>query len=301
MWYFSLTRFIVGAVFLLIASTMDLKTRRVPNRLWIVMGSVAMMVLFSELLVRKIWSDAEIYWQHFLIFVPIIVLFSEAFMDRPPLYSEKGIELKVLAWLILPVVVFIYMVNTLSHSLLFWTLSMIPGMMLFAFMMYFFYILYGGADAKAVITLAVLVPFYPYIPNFTHRAVSADLVPLMQTLFPFTLVILLNSSLIVAVFPVFYFFMNLFKKDLDFPKMFFGYRKKVSEIEDSFVWPMEYYEDGSLKTELFPRSDPEERVESLKLHDREKVWTTPKIPFIVPIFIGFILSFIIGNPMMYLF
>ncbi|MEF8873372.1 MAG: A24 family peptidase C-terminal domain-containing protein [Candidatus Thermoplasmatota archaeon] len=299
MWYFSLTRFLIGAASLLIASVMDLKTRRVPNRLWIVMGSIAMAVLFSELLVRKLWFDADIYWQHFLIFVPIIVLFSEAFLERAQLYSEKGLDLKVLTWLLLPVFVFIYMVNTLTHSLLFWTLAMIPGMMSFAFLLYFFYILYGGADAKAVITLAILVPFYPHVPNLTQRALSAGHVPLMQTLFPFTLVILLNSSLIVVVFPIFYFLMNVLRRDVDVPKMFFGYRKKIADIEDSFVWPMEYYEDGNLKTELFPRSDPEEKLESLKRHDRKRVWTTPKIPFIVPIFVGFILSFIIGNPLMH--
>ncbi|MFP3871367.1 MAG: A24 family peptidase C-terminal domain-containing protein [Candidatus Natronoplasma sp.] len=301
MWYFSVTRFLIGCGFLSVASVTDLKTRRVPNKLWILMGSAAMLLLFSELILRKLWFAEEIFWSHLLIFIPIIVLFSEAFVERPPIYSEGKLNLKVVLWLIFPIIVFAYMLNTLANSLLFWTLTMIPGMMLFAFLLYFFYILYGGADAKAVITLAVLVPFYPSIPNLTNWAISSDLIPLMQTFFPFTLVILLNASLIVIIFPLCYFFVNVFKGDFDIPKMFFGYRRDIEEIEDSFVWPMEYYDEGRLKTQLFPRSKSEERLESLKEHDRRKVWTTPKIPFIVPIFGGFILSFVIGNPVMYLF
>lgn len=301
LWYFSIARLLVGIGFLSAASIRDLKTRRVPNKLWIIMGSVGILILFTELLIRKFWLGNEIFWTHFLIFIPIGMIFSEAFVERPPVYSKGRLNLKVLIWLLIPLIVFVYMVLVLAGSIIFWTLAMIPGMMLFAFLLYFFYILYGGADAKAVITLAVLVPFYPQIPGLTRTALGSELVPLMQTLFPFTLVILLNASLVVIVFPIGYLLINLYKGDLDFPKMFFGFKKRVDEIEDSFVWPMEYYENGKLKTELFPRSSSEEKLKSLRSHGREIVWTTPKIPFIVPISIGFLISFLIGNPLLYLF
>ncbi len=306
MWYFSAARLGIGSIFLLVASIRDLKTRRVPNELWMVMGSIAIVLLFIELLAVRTWFVDDIdwidhvSWTHFLIFIPIIVIFSEAFIERPPVYSKGKVDLKVLGWLLLPLIVFVFMLNSLASSLLFWTLVMIPAMMLFAFLLYFFYILYGGADAKAIITIAILVPFYPYIPRVTNWTLSSDLIPMMQTFFPFTLVVLLNASIIVAVFPIGYFFINIFKGDIDLPKMFFGFKKRTRDIEDSFVWPMEYYEDGKLKTELFPRSNTEEKLDSLKKHKRKYVWTTPKIPFIVPIFIGFMISFVIGNPLMYM-
>ncbi len=290
MWYFSGARFIVGLLFLLIASIKDLKTRRVPNELWIVMGSIAMGILFVELLLM------DVSWMHFLIFIPIGVLFSEAFIDRPPIYKEGKLNFLVLGWLMLPIIVFTYMLNVLAGSLTFWALAMIPAIMLFAFGMYFFYIIHGGADAKAIITLAVLVPFYPDLPYITHRAISQELIPLTEAFFPFTLVILLNSSLIVLVFPISYFVINLLKGDIDLPLMFFGYKKKVEDIEDSFVWPMEFYEDGELKTELFPRSGSEEKIESLRKKKVKTAWSTPKLPFIVPMFGGFLISFFIGNP-----
>lgn len=294
MWYFSAARFIVGFLFLLVASIRDLKTRKVPNELWIVMGFIAMTILFVELIFK------DVSWVHFLIFIPVGVLFSEAFIDRPPIYREGKLNFLVLGWLILPLAVFVYMLNVLSDSMIFWSLAMIPAIMLFAFVMYFFYIIYGGADAKAIITLAILVPFYPTIPHLTHRIISEDKIELLQAFFPFTLVILLNSSLIVLVFPISYFFINLFKGDIDIPLMFFGYKKKVDEIEDSFVWPMQYYEENELKTELFPRTRSDEKIASLKEKNIRTTWATPKVPFIVPMFVGFLISFLIGNPLMYL-
>ncbi len=299
MWYFSAFRFAVGIVFLSIASLKDLKSRRVPNRLWVIMGIIAMLILAAELILVE---SAD--WEYFLFFIPIGIVFAEAFIDRPPIYSEGKLNVRVLGWLLLPVLTYVFLLNNfmdvIFDELLFLRLSMIIGVMLFTFILYFFYIIYGGADAKAIITLAILVPSYPEIPNLTRHVISSDLIEFMEIGFPFTLVILLNASLVVLIFPIVNFFLNLSKGDIDLPKMFFGYKKKVSELEDSFVWPMEYFEDGEMKTELLPRSDNEDKIESLKRHDIEIVWATPKIPFIIPITIGFIISFLIGNPIPYL-
>ncbi len=295
MWELSLIRLIVGATFLFVASLTDLKSRRVPDELWILLGIVSMAILGVELFFIK-----EVSWQFFLIFIPIGIVFLEAFIDRPPIYSKGKLNLPVFGWFILPLLILIYMINVVGHYLLFWSLAMILVVMLFSFILYFFYILHGGADAKAVITLAILLPFYPEIPNITYRAISPEVATGMEIFFPFTLVILLNASLIMLIFPIVNFVFNLYRGDIDFPKMFFGYRKRINDVEDSFVWPMQYYEDGKLKTELLPRSETDERIRSLKCHGMKMVWVTPKIPFIVPIFIGFIMSFVIGNPILHL-
>lgn len=295
MWELSLVRLIVGATFLFVASLTDLKSRRVPDELWILLGITSMGILGIELFFIK-----EVSWHFFLIFIPIGIVFSEAFIDRPPIYSKGKFNLPVFGWFILPPLILIYMISVLGDNLLFWSLVMILVVMLFSFILYFFYILHGGADAKAVITLAILLPFYPEIPSLTHRAISPEVATGMEIFFPFTLVILLNASLIMLIFPIVNFGLNLYKKDIDFPKMFFGYKKRINEVKDSFFWPMQYYEDGKLKTELLPRSETDERIRSLKYHDMEMVWVTPKIPFIVPIFISYIISFFIGNPILHL-
>jgi len=294
MWELSLARFITGIVFLAIAAIKDIRTRRVEDELWIIMGIIAMVLLAIELALIR-----EVRWEFLLIFIPIGVIFSEAFIDRPPIFSGDGFNLLVLGYFSLPSITLVYMAMVLSGELLFWALTMILVVMLFSFLLYFLYILHGGADAKAVITLAILLPFYPEIPGITFRTISGELLSIMEVFFPFTLIVLLNASLLVLIFPLFSFLFNIFKGDIDLPKMFFGYKKRVESLEGSFVWPMEYYEDGVLKSELLPRSGTEEKIESLRSHGAEEVWATPKIPFIVPMLFGFVLSFMIGNPVMY--
>lgn len=295
MWQFSVARLIVGLSFLIVASVKDLRTRRVENELWIVLGIIGMVILAAELFIVE-GADWEIY----LFFIPLGIIFAEAFIDRPPIYSEGKLNLRVLGWLLIPIIVYLFLLNDFSESLLFWRLTMIVGVMLFVYLLYFLYIIYGGADAKAIISLAILLPAYPEIPNLTRHAMAPETVEIMEIAFPFTLVILLNACLVFLIFPVINFFINLSKGDVDIPKMFFGYRKKVSELEDSFAWPMEYFEDGKMKAKLMPRSDSEEKIQSLIENDIDEVWSTPKIPFIAIILIGLVISFIIGNPMAYI-
>lgn len=295
MWELSLARFAIGAVFLSLAAIKDFRSRKVQNEIWITMGLIAMLILGIELVFVR-----EVSWEFLLIFIPIGIVFSEAFVDRPPILSEDGFNPLVLGWLSLPLVVFVYMASVLSGELLFWSLTMILAIMLLSFLLYFLYVLHGGADAKAVITLAILLPFYPKIPGLTSSAISGEMLTIMEVFFPFTLIILLNSSLLILVFPLSSFFFNLFKGDIDIPKMFFGYKKRVKDIEDSFVWPMQYYENGKFKTELFPREGSDEKIESLKDQNIKEAWATPKVPFMVPMLLGFLISFIIGNPVIYL-
>ncbi|MFW6196397.1 MAG: A24 family peptidase C-terminal domain-containing protein [Thermoplasmatota archaeon] len=293
----SVSRFIVGFLFLFVASIMDLKTRRIPNELWMIMSGFAVVLLFLELFTRGV------SWEFYLIFIPIAVLLAEAFIDRPPLYKDGNINFPMIGWFALPIASLIFQIYTLHEKLFFWSLMTIPIIMAVVFGLYFFYIIYGGADAKALIVIALLVPLYPHIPYLTHMAGSELLLDLMQIFFPFTLVVMLNASLLSLSLPVSFIFKNIGKGDIRFPEMVFGYRKKVDEIQDSFAWPMEYYDDGEHvveKLSLRPKKDPEEAIQSLKDHDVKTAWVKPKIPFIVFIFLGFVLSFIIGNPMIYI-
>jgi len=285
----------VGLVFLLIAAWKDLKTRQVPNELWIVMGSTASVILAVDIFIQGAG------WKYYLIFIPILVLFMEAFYERPFLYEDGKVNILVLGWLVLPVVTFFYQVLEIGDKTLFWSLATIPIMMIMIFLFYFFRLIYGGADAKALLVIAVLVPFYPQIEMLNLFEMSTEVIQAMQLFFPFTLVILLNSSLILLILPLIYFFINLKNGDIGLPQMFFGYREKVEEIPDSFVWPMEYYEGDKKRFQYMPRGDSEEDYRSLIEHDEKIVWVTPKIPFLVPMCVGFLLSYMIGNPILVLF
>jgi preflagellin peptidase FlaK len=109
--------------------------------------------------------------------------------------------------------------------------------------------------------------------------------------------VLLNAVLIQIVLPIGFIIYNAYKGELLFPQCFFGYKMDIDKVKKKFVWLMEKIIDDEHVLVLFPKKkdDMEEEIKKLKEAEIERVWVTPQIPFIVPITIGFIISFFIGN------
>src|SRR5437879_12318895 len=55
---FAVTRLVIGAGFLLAAAVADVRTRRVPDPLWIGLGSIGLVVLAVELIQDQVEADA---------------------------------------------------------------------------------------------------------------------------------------------------------------------------------------------------------------------------------------------------
>ncbi len=223
---------------------------------------------------------------------------------------------------------------------------------------------FGGADAKAIITLAVLFPIYPtyYIFGSVYPIHNAPL-----GVFSFT--ILSNTVLLGLLYPLTLAVGNIPRRELT-PAMFVGRRVSLENIpnehgrlletSDGFTrrgldldalrmylqWrgisltalrsdpdryrntvPTEPNEpgDGSISTERrFRHRDDEgepieddpwgietflsehnaygttptglrEGIETIVESDRERVWITPGIPFIVPMFLALTLALTLGD------
>ena len=99
--YINITRFVVGLCILLYASYTDIKTRRAPNILWWIMGSIGASLLVIQFFSPQGFGNQILY----LIFIPIMI----------------------------------------GMVYLFFQLRLI----------------FGGADAKALMALAILVPVSP--------------------------------------------------------------------------------------------------------------------------------------------
>ncbi|MCK5309947.1 MAG: hypothetical protein KAJ64_04810, partial [Thermoplasmata archaeon] len=74
-------------------------------------------------------------------------------------------------------------------------------------------------------------------------------------------------------------------------------------IPKKFVWPMEKIIDDERVLVIFPKRDGDVRKDLLALRKEgiERIWVTPKVPFIIPMLLGIIFSVIIGNLVMLLF
>ncbi|HDH81994.1 MAG TPA: A24 family peptidase [Thermoplasmatales archaeon] len=140
----------------------------------------------------------------------------------------------------------------------------------------------GGADAKALLSISILVPLFPHIGNFPLWVAPVE--------FPFPLIVFINSLLIFLVIPFALFVYNVKNGAAEFPFCLLGYKMRAGEVEKKFVWPMEKIENGKRKKTMLPQKNVD-----TKIFGDEIIWVTPKIPFLIPLTVGYFISFVLGD------
>lgn len=285
-------RVVLGLAFLIYASYTDLKIRKVKNLVWLLMGLTGGVFLLLQLFLEKR------SWEYYLILVPVGILFVSMFIEHEPLYDKdtKVINFKLFGLYIIGILVVIYQLFNLSGETSFYKLLTIPILIIFFFVLYQLRILHGGADAKAMMAIAILMPFYPYFFNFPIIKLSPErMASAMELFFPFAFLVLMNSVLFVIWAFLAFLFYNSAKRDFGFPEMLLGYKIDIREVEKKFVWPMERIVKGERVMVLFPKRNDDESLEKLKELGVKRIWVTPKMPFILFLTAGFMISAFIGN------
>ncbi|HIH00862.1 TPA: hypothetical protein HA259_02060 [Thermoplasmata archaeon] len=278
---------LVGAIAALCyASILDVRTRRVPNKYWIFLSLLGLI-----LIPLRIVADEE-GLEYALILVPIGAILLDVYHE-----VESNSALAKL----LPVVKYgVAVIATIALGFMwidngyFQPLLAVPVLMLVFVLMYMVDLIKGGADAKALIALAVL---FPTVPSIGELPIIAPHDSIANVLFPFALGVLTDAAFLVIFLPVLFLVRNIAARDVKFPQMFLGYRIDSTVDQPGFVWLMETVEDGRHRLYTRPRSGEDIALELSRLRDHgiSRVWVTPKIPFIVPILGGLILAAVAGN------
>jgi preflagellin peptidase FlaK len=234
-----------------------------------------------------------VQWQYYLFLLPFAVLFLDLFWERRGVL-ENGPNLPVLALYSLVVFSLVYLYMTLGNDQLFWQYMTIPIMFVLLILMYQFDVIKGGADVKALIALSLVFPSYPIFWQFPIIAISD---PLVTIAFPFSLLILFNAALLSLIVPLGLFCLNLSRKDLKLPAMFFGYKVTIQDVKRRFVWPMQRVEEGLVRFRYFPKEDEDfdQVLEQLANAGEKSIWVTPKMPFLLFITASVLLSAVVGN------
>ena len=180
-----------------------------------------------------------------------------------------------------------YFFGTIENPLY---LIFIPIMIGLIYGFYQFRLIFGGADAKALMALSILVPVYPTILQFPILTSG------MPSIMPAPWIIFSNSVIIFLVIPLSLLLYNLIKRDVAFPHSFLGYTMSIADAKQTFVWPLEKIVDGKRKFVYMPKDfDTDKELEEFEKLNIKKIWVTPKIPFMVPLLLGFIITFLIGD------
>jgi preflagellin peptidase FlaK len=167
-----------------------------------------------------------------------------------------------------------------------WYLVFVPIMIVLMYAFFQMRLLFGGADAKALMALAILVPILPRIGN----------IPLWNSFLPGSWSIFANATILFLFIPVSLLIYNISKKNLRFPHCLLGYVISVEKAKQKFVWPLERIKEGKRKLMYMPKNfDVDEELAEFEKLGITEIWVTPKIPFMIPLLAGFLVTFFLGD------
>jgi hypothetical protein len=297
-----LARVALGLGFLAVAAAMDWRRRVVKDGVWIAMGAASLGLGQLDILLAGLPPYLH------LMGLATGVLYFGVFFGRP-IWDEDGFHVRpprFALFVLAPVILFLVWRRSADDPIgldAFWKLLTMPAMIVVAHGMYEFGLLRGGADAKAVMALALLFPgVYPAVGSLPLLRPLPAAASVLAVVFPFAFVVLVNSALLFLVVPLAFLARNLAAGDAKLPRALFGYRVPLDGVP-KYAWLMDRIEDGKAVHTYFPRraEDREEQLRLLREHGFEKVWVTPQLPFVTAMLVGFVLAVVVGNPLLALF
>jgi preflagellin peptidase FlaK len=178
---------------------------------------------------------------------------------------------------------------------------------------------FGGADAKALMCLALVLPFFP---TSLLAPLSGEISPISQTFFPLS--VFSNSVLLAALMTLVMLGYNVLWRVRTGGKLFegeyqngslgrkilvliTGYKVSVQKLKEKWhIYPLEDVEGDSesnfrKKLVALPRDEGrdavverlDKAVKTGNIHD--SVWATPGLPFLIFITAGLILALFVGD------
>jgi archaeal preflagellin peptidase FlaK len=281
------------------ASATDLKEREAPDAVWQILAVAG--VVIGLVVAWGTGTGAVLLW----VLVSVLVL--EHLFNWDERLEGRG---RLRAWQIeaaLYVGVGLVLLYTLIDASSSVSLSAAaPALavyvtVLFARGLFEARVLYGGADAKALMTAGLLIPFWtmPLLP--LPSSATAVLVYL-----PFAFSMLLNAALLALSIPIAIAIRNLVHREFEFPRGFVSYKIPVAELPQRFVWLRDPTFSADPEVEDVETAEEDRQLRIRQMQDLEargvrRVWVTPQVPFIVVLAVGAGATLLAGNLILDLF
>jgi hypothetical protein len=275
---------------LLYAAVADWRTREVSDRLWVVLGLVGAAAGFL------LWAPATVLgWAIWALLSGLVlqhVLPWDTWAERQRPWLPGVIELASYAVVGLAVLGSAWRYGVGSAGVSVAEIAVLVSVWA-ARGLFEIGVLYGGADAKALIASAILVPLLavPILP-IPFNAQGA----LAYT--PFPIIVLLDGALFSIAIPLAIAVENLRTGNFEFPRGFTGYLIPVDELPRRFVWlkdPWLHGEEEEVETTEEDIALRRRQAADLKSKGATEVWVTPQVPFLVLLFLGALAGVLAGN------
>jgi archaeal preflagellin peptidase FlaK len=157
-------------------------------------------------------------------------------------------------------------------------------------------VLYGGADAKALMIAGLLVPLFAS-PLWEPTGV---LVPVTSVV-PFSVALLMNAALFSLVVPIVIAIRNAKRGEFHGLRGFTGYILPVDELPKHYVWVRDptfgdaRNEEMDIETSADDQRRRTEIARELSARGVRRVWVTPQIPYLVLMAAGAVAALVAGN------
>ncbi len=161
---------------------------------------------------------------------------------------------------------------------------------------------FGGADAKALILLSIILPAYPTFQAYGY------IFPLNKSLIDlFAFGIFGNAVLLTIIVPIGLAMYNLIKMGLHIDNplyIFIGYKAKISQLANKHIRLIQDFKEvnGEVKVSYKRGGTEIDEIVIKKLKKlsekgliKDEIWVTPKLPFMIPITIGFFVAIFYGD------
>jgi len=284
-------RLLVLVVGLGFAAYQDWKVREVEDGVWQTMGLLGVAFGFYEFwgnpLAVGLWALVSVWaLEHLFPWdAPL-----EDYSERLPGWVEIAVYVGVLATVIVASIE--YGVGGSGVPI---AIIAVAASILLARGLFEIGVLYGGADAKALIIAGLLIPL-DATPLW-----SPSVAAVLLGYYPFALTVLIDAAIFAAAVPIAIALRNLTAHEFTFPRGFTGYMIPVAELPDRFVWIKDPTFASPSDHEPEPQTTEEDRVlrqrqaEELTKQGVQRIWVTPQLPFILWIFTGTVAAVVAGN------
>lgn len=279
--------FLLGG--LAIAGYYDWRTREVPDGLWIVMGVCGAFFLLLEA-----YGSAPVIY--------VLDLVAALFVIEHFLPWDDALEGKDDLATAIEIAIYIGVAALTVYAYIYWRsvvvanpeFLVVVASVFIARGLYEAHLLWGGADAKALMATALLLPLFaqPLIGSYSTNISSSGL-----PYIPFAVTMLIDGALLTLVVPVGLFFYNLFRGYHKIPEAFTLIEIPTTELPHRFVWlrkpsmEVDNYLDTTKEDEEMRRKQADE----LLAKGVDKVWVTPQIPMVTALAAGALAGIIVGN------